>query len=294
DDLLGEAFDDRRLADARLADEDRVVLGATAEDLHDPLELAATTDHGIELLLASELGEVATELIEDLAVALVAGSVFLALLSGCGRLRLALALRPTLVAAEQLEYLLANAGQISAELHEDLRSDAFALADEAEEDVLGADVVVTELQRLAERQLQILRGARRERDVTRRRRAALADDLFDLVANGFERDAEAFECLGRDAFTFVDEAEENVLGADVAVTQQPCFFLSQHHDPPGPVGEAFKHDESVSAWRSPNVTANRPSEPRDPPTGPRRAISLSVPCRAVTSLTAWRPRRSSI
>ena len=41
DDLLGEALDDRRLADARLADQHRVVLGAAAEDLHDPLELAA-------------------------------------------------------------------------------------------------------------------------------------------------------------------------------------------------------------------------------------------------------------
>ncbi len=38
DDLLGEAFDDGGLADARLADEHRVVLGAPAEDLHDPLE----------------------------------------------------------------------------------------------------------------------------------------------------------------------------------------------------------------------------------------------------------------
>ena len=35
-DRLGEAFDDRRLADTRLTDEDRVVLGAAAEDLHDP------------------------------------------------------------------------------------------------------------------------------------------------------------------------------------------------------------------------------------------------------------------
>ena len=78
-------FDDRGLADAGLADEHRVVLGAAAEDLHHTLELAATTDDRIELLLASELGEVAAELVEDLAVALVAGRVFLALLTGGGR-----------------------------------------------------------------------------------------------------------------------------------------------------------------------------------------------------------------
>ena len=73
DDLLGQAFDDRGLADARLADQHGVVLGAPTEDLHDPLELARTADHGIELLLTGELGQIATELIEDLAVALVAG-----------------------------------------------------------------------------------------------------------------------------------------------------------------------------------------------------------------------------
>src|SRR3954466_16123304 len=98
-----------------------------------------------------------------------------------------------------------------------------------------------------------------------RRRATLPDDLFDLVAHCLERDAKAFESFRRDAFAFVDEAEENVLGSDVAVTQQPSFFLSQHHDPPGPVGEAFKHGENVSAWRSRKVTPNRPGGPTDLP-----------------------------
>ncbi len=208
---------------------------------------------GIELLLASELCEVATELVEDLAVALVAWRVFLALLTGGGRLRLALALRATLVAAEQLDDLLANTRQIRAELDEHLCGNALALADETEKDVLGADVVVAELQRFAKRQLEHLLGARCERNVARRRRAALADDLFDLIAHSLERDAETLERLGRDPFTFVDEAEQDVFGADVAVTQQPSFFLSKHHDPPSPIGEAFKHDGSVSACRPRNV-----------------------------------------
>ena len=72
DDHLGEALDDRRLADARLADQHRVVLRAPGQDLHDPLELAGAADDRVELALAGELGEVAAELVEDLAVALVA------------------------------------------------------------------------------------------------------------------------------------------------------------------------------------------------------------------------------
>jgi len=73
DDLLRETLDDRGLADPGFADEHRVVLGAPAEDLHHAFHLAGATDHRVELLLAGELSEVATELVEDLAVALVAG-----------------------------------------------------------------------------------------------------------------------------------------------------------------------------------------------------------------------------
>ena len=59
--------------------------------------------------------------------------------------------------------------QVGAELDEHLGGDALALADETEQDVLGADVVVAELERLAQRQLEHLLRPRRERDVPRRR-----------------------------------------------------------------------------------------------------------------------------
>ena len=45
----------------------------------------------------------------------------------------------------------------------------------------------------------------------------------------------------RDALTFVDEAEEDVLGPDVVVVEQARFFLRQDHYPSGPIGEAFEH-----------------------------------------------------
>ena len=65
DDALGQTFDDGGLADARLTDQHRVVLGATGEDLHHPLDLAGTADDRVELALAGDLGEVAPELVED-------------------------------------------------------------------------------------------------------------------------------------------------------------------------------------------------------------------------------------
>src|SRR6267143_100524 len=62
DDLLRQSFDDGRLADARLADEHRIVLGPAAEHLLHPLELVLAADERIELILHRRLGKVAAEL----------------------------------------------------------------------------------------------------------------------------------------------------------------------------------------------------------------------------------------
>ena len=146
-----------------------------------------------------------------------------------------------LVAGEQLDDLLADPVEVGAELDQHLGGDALALADQAEQDVLGADVVVAELQRLAQRELEDLLGPRRERDVPGRRLLALADDLLDLLADGLERDAERLERLGGDALALVDQAEQDVLGADVVVVEHPGLFLGQDDNPPRAVGESLEH-----------------------------------------------------
>ena len=77
DDALRESFDDRRLADARLAQQDRVVLGATRQDLHDPLELLGATDERIEGTFAGERRQIATELREERQLLLLLAGVAL-------------------------------------------------------------------------------------------------------------------------------------------------------------------------------------------------------------------------
>jgi hypothetical protein len=39
----------------------------------------------------------------------------------------------------------------------------------------------------------------------------------------------------------VDQAQEDVLGADVVVVEHPGFFLRQDDHPSGSVGEPFEH-----------------------------------------------------
>jgi hypothetical protein len=69
-DPLGEALDDRGLADARLADQHRVVLGAPREHLHHAADLGVAADHRVQLALAGALGEVDAVLLQRLVAAL--------------------------------------------------------------------------------------------------------------------------------------------------------------------------------------------------------------------------------
>src|SRR5439155_5905491 len=223
--------------DPGLADQHRVVLGAARQHLHDPFDLLLATDDRVELLVARQLREVAAELVEHERAA----GLRLAGAAALGRALLAAG-----VAGQQLDDLLAHAGQVGAQLDEHLRGDALAFADQPEEDVLGADVVVAELQRFAQAQLQDLLGAGCERDVAGRGRATVTDDLLHLGAYGLERDAERLERLGRDALTLVDETEQDVLGADVVVVEQPRLFLRQHDHSSGSIGETFEHLSTTS------------------------------------------------
>src|SRR5207248_8154385 len=118
------------------------------------LDLLDASDDRVELPFPCQLCQVAAELVED---------------ERAGRRLLtrtdARFLRATLVTLEQRDDLRAHLVQVGAQLHEHLRGDAFTFADQAEEDVLGADVVVPELKRLTEGQLENLLRPRREGDV---------------------------------------------------------------------------------------------------------------------------------
>src|SRR5690606_9285890 len=159
-----------------------------------------------------------------------------------------------------------------AQLHQHLRGDALALADEAEQDVLGADVVVSQLQRLAQRQLQDLLGTGGEGDVAGRGLLPLPDDLLNLLADGFEADAEALQGLGGDALALVDEAEQDVLRANVVVVEHPGFFLRQDNHAPCAAGKPLEHVSSLLTARSgrdgssdPHFSAYRPPRRKGTP-----------------------------
>ena len=73
DDAKCEALGDRRLADAGLTYQDRVVLAAPRQDLNDATDLFVAPDHGVELARSRGVGQVRAELLEGLVLRLRIG-----------------------------------------------------------------------------------------------------------------------------------------------------------------------------------------------------------------------------
>ena len=69
-DAQREAFGDRGLADAGLADQHRIVLGAPREDLDRAADFLVAADHRVELALARRLGQVARIFLERVVAVL--------------------------------------------------------------------------------------------------------------------------------------------------------------------------------------------------------------------------------
>ena len=224
-DPLGEALDDGGLADAGLADEHGVVLRAAREDLHDPLDLDLAADDRVELALRGELGQVAAELVEQLRGLLALAGARRS--AGRGARGLAGARAAAAGAGQHPDDLVADLLRVRVEVEQDAGGNALVLAHEAEQDVLGADVVVAEGERLAERQLQHLLRPRREGDLARGHLFAGADDAHNLGAHALDGDVQALQHASGEALLLTEKAEEDVLGADVVVLERPRLLLGE-------------------------------------------------------------------
>ena len=146
---------------------------------------------------------------------------------------------------EHADDLVADLLGVGVEVEEDARGDALVLAHEAEQDVLGADVVVPERERLAQGQLEHLLGARRERDLAGGDLFTGADDAHDLGAHTLDGDVEALEDAGRKALLLAQQAEQDVLGPDVVVLQRPRLLLGEDDHLTGSLCESLEHGGAV-------------------------------------------------
>src|ERR671916_2406098 len=137
--------------------------------------------------------------------------------------------------------LVADLLRVGVEVQQDARGHALVLPHQAEQDVLGPDVVVPEREGLAERELQDLLRPWRERDLTGGDLLTGADDAHNLGAHTLNGDVKALEDAGGKALLLAQEAEQDVLGADVVVLQRPRLLLGEDDHLTGSFCESLEH-----------------------------------------------------
>ena len=207
---MGQALGDRGLADAGLPDERGVVLEPARQDLDDALDLLLAADDGIELAGTGCLGEVDAELVDGRGLA---GALRLRRGAGGRGLR------------QDPDDLVADLVEVDAEALEHARGDALALADQAQQQVLGADVVVAEPASLVDRELDHALGAGRQPDFADDRPVATPDDELDCGPHLGELDVHVLENARRNSLALADEPEQQMLGADVVVVEPLRLIL---------------------------------------------------------------------
>jgi hypothetical protein len=146
-DPLREALNDRRLPHARLADQHRVVLLAPGQDLDDGFDLRSPADHRIQLPLLRQRGDVAAVLVE------------------VGRV--GFALEPPLLRAfaDHSDRLLPQRLWREPVPPQQFRRQAVLFLGQPDQQVLGANVVMTQVPRRLERRLERPLHSRRNPDL---------------------------------------------------------------------------------------------------------------------------------
>src|SRR5450759_4393782 len=110
-----------------------------------------------------------------------------------------------------------------------------------EQDVLGADVVVAQAERLAQRELEHLLGARREGDLPGGDLLTRADDPHDLRAHPLNGDVKALQHARGQPLLRAQQPEQDVLRAYVVVLERPRLLLRENDHLTGPFCESLEH-----------------------------------------------------
>ena len=174
---------------------------------------------------------------------------------------------------------VADLVEVHAERLEHTGGDPLALADEAQEQVLRADVVVAEAAGLVDGQLDDPLRARRQADLADDRAIAAADDELDGGPDLGQLDVHVLEHTRGHALALADEAQEQVLRADVVVVEPLRFVLRECQDLACPVRElveAIHPVERPFRYASPAGAALQAMLARHPVPGDGRRPARSV------------------
>ncbi len=216
-DALGESLHDGGLADARLADEGRIVLGAARQDLDDALDLHLPPDDRVEFFLFGFARQVGGELVHQ-------GSLLpgLAGTRGLGRPGRSRRGRRLVEDAAGLPAdLVGRYAEAAQHVH-----GRVVHADERQQDVFGADVVMPEAAGFVHRKFEDLLRIGGEVNFVAREPSGRGNAL-DHFANARGFQSEFPQHASRHPAVFIREAEQEVFGANVVLTGAFGFAVSE-------------------------------------------------------------------
>ena len=144
-------------------------------------------------------------------------------------------------AGEHPDDLVTDLLGVGVEIEQDSGCNALILADQTEQDVLGADVVVAQRESLAQSELEHLLGAGREGNLAGGDLFTGTDDPHHLGADALDGDVEGLEDAGGEALLLAEQAKQDVLCTDVVVLEGAGFLLRQDDNLASPLCESFEH-----------------------------------------------------
>ena len=227
---MGEAFDDSRLANTRLAHQHGVVLGAAHQNLHEAQDLLFAADHGVEFSFCGKRGQVHAVLVQGLERAFGGRAIDAA------------------SAAHFLERLgqrsAAQAGAFGS-----LRQLVAGIGQQCEQQVLGAGELIAAALGISQGQVERLLGARRDIHGATLGRDGAATELGPQPFEQ-QRGLEAIQLLegGLDkTVRLTEQGEQQVLGVELVVAKAKQQLLDSRQRFACFVGESFERDQGMSS-----------------------------------------------
>ena len=230
--LLCQALDDGGLAHAGLAQQHRVVFRSAAENLNDPLDFLGAADDRIHLALLGDLSEVAAERLERRGLDLFFAA-FGFLLHPGGHLVVAFKIRIQLV-----QDFLSALVDVDVEIPQNTSGHAFALAQQAKQDVLGAHVGVVQRLGFLFGKLEDFFHPWGVGDVAGQFLVRACADLFlDLQPDGLEIEPHLLQDIYGNPLAKVYQAKQQMLGPHETVVEPIRLLPRQRQHLLGARGE---------------------------------------------------------
>ena len=243
DDAQRQALDDSCFAHARLADKDRVVLFAAAQDLGHPFDLVFTADNGVQAALLSQFRDIAPEVIEHgstglrVRFALLEATGLLVLVVGVFRVGRCLVKRfgriHILFLPDVLQLCFVDI-VVNVELGQDLRSRVILVLEDREQQVFRAYLFAFQHLGLQKGHFEHFFGLFVQRQGAYVQLGARCWYFLDGILQHLFQFAgihiEGFQHLDGKAVLFRHDTQHEVLGADKIMAQANRFFTAAGDD----------------------------------------------------------------